>query len=201
MERRNFVKGCLDCGLAAMIGDFLLQSESAYGRENKPDEKKKTGEEKKPVKNDLIYKVNHGQIMTLMKFIEKNVDKSTSRKIFSKLGYECFHSRNLTKWINSFKPDTDRFFTWVNEGNSRYWEKLDYDKENSKIKVTARKFPSCVCYYAQCPDPPKSLCYFCCKALHVELFQALLNKKVEVKIDSAILLGDERCCTTINIKT
>ncbi|MGD8787256.1 MAG: hypothetical protein PVJ60_07515 [Phycisphaerales bacterium] len=195
MERRNFVKGCFNCSIAAMIGDFLLQSEPAYSQE------KKSAEQKKPKKNELVQQVNQEQIIRLLKFIEKNVDKPTSRKIFYKLGYECFHSRNLDKWIKGYKPDIDRFFDWVNSGNSRYWEKLEYDKENSRIKVTAKKFSSCVCAYAQCPEPPKSLCHYCCKALQVELFEALLDKKVEVKIDSAILLGDERCCTTIYVKT
>ncbi len=195
MERRNFIRGCFDCGLATMIGSFLLQSEPAYSQEKKPDG------QKKPEKNELVHQVHQGQIMKVLKFIEKNIDKSTSKKIFSNLGYECFYSRNLDKWIKSYKPDIDRFFDWVNDGNSRYWEKLEYDKKNSRIKVTARKFPTCVCAYAQCPDPPKSLCNYCCKGLQVALFEALLDKKVEVKIDSSILLNSKRCCTTINIKT
>ena len=134
-------------------------------------------------------------------FIEENFDESDRKKIFSNLGYECFYSKNRDKWIKSYKADLDSFFNWANSGKSIYWEKLEYDKKNSKIKVISRKFKTCICAYAQCPDPPKSLCNYCCKGFQKVLFETLLDKKVEVKIDESILLGGKRCCTTVNIKT
>ena len=197
MERRSFFLNCFDCGLAAMIGGIILESGSAYSQENESTKER----EKEPVKNDLVQQVVPNQVINLLKFIEGNFDESTRKKIFSNLGYECFYSRGLDKWIQNYKADLDSFLDYTNSGKSRYWEKLEYDRENSKIKVTSRKFISCVCAYAQCPEPTKSLCNFCCKRFQKALFETLLDKKVEVKIDSSIMLDGKRCCTTINIKT
>ncbi len=158
-------------------------------------------EQNEPKKNDKIQEVNPEQIKRLLKFIEENFDEPTREKIFSNLGQECFYSRGLDKWIKSFKADVDFFFSWVNSGKSRYWEKLEYDKENSTIKVISRKSSVCVCAYAQCPEPPKSLCNYCCKRFQKEIFETLLDKEVEVIVDSSTLLDGGRCNTTIIIKS
>jgi hypothetical protein len=187
--------------MAAMVGSLLLESGPAYSRENEPAKESESAKEKEPVKNDLVQQMVPNHVMKLLKFIEANFDEPTREKIFSNLGYECLYSRGLDKWIQSFKANPDSFFDRVNTGQSKYWERLEYDKENSKIKVISRKFVSCNCAYAQCPEPPKSLCNYCCKRFQKALFETLFDKKVEVKIDSSVLLGGERCCTTINIKT
>ena len=76
---------------------------------------------------------------------------------------------------------------------------LDYDKDAGIIKVTSRKFGKCVCAYAQCPQPAKALCTHCCKALQTELFKAMTGRDVTVQIDESILLGGERCRTTVRL--
>jgi hypothetical protein len=197
MKRRKFIQQCFDCSMATMVGSLLLESGPAYSREIESAKEK----ENEPVKNDLVQQMVPSQIMKLLKFIEANFDEPIREKIFGNLGYECLYSRGLDKWVQSFKPNLDSFFDRVNTGQSKYWESLEYDKENSKIRVTSRKFVSCVCAYAQCPEPPKSLCLYCCKRFQKALFETLLDKKVEVKIDSSVLLNGERCCTTINIIT
>ena len=88
---------------------------------------------------------------------------------------------------------------YVNGNRSRYWEKLDYDKDGGIIKVTSRKFGKCPCAYAQCQQPAKALCTHCCKALQTELFKAMTGRDVTVQIDESILLGGERCRTTVHI--
>jgi hypothetical protein len=152
-------------------------------------------------KNDKIQKVVPEQVIKLLKFIEENFDESIKEKIFGKLGRECFYSRGLDKWINSFNQDVDSFVNWVNSGKSRYWEKLEYDRAKSTIKVISRKSPVCVCAYAQCPDPPKSLCNHCCRLFQKEIFKTLLGKEVEVQVDSSTLLDGGSCNTTITIKS
>ena len=141
------------------------------------------------------------QVINLLKFIEENFDESIKEKIFGKLGQECFYSRGLDKWINSFNQDFDNFVNWVNSGKSRYWKRLEYDRENSTFKVISWKSPVCVCAYAQCPDPPKSLCNHCCRLFQKEIFETLLGKKVEVTVDSSTLLDGGSCNTTITIKS
>jgi hypothetical protein len=201
MKRRKFIHNCFDCGMAAMIVGLVSESDSAYGRENEPAKEKESVKEKEPVKNELAHQMAPNHVMKLLKYIEANFDETTRKKIFGQLGYECFYSVGASKWIQNYKKEPDKFFEMVNSGKSVYWEKLEYDRENSRIKVISRKFVSCVCAFGQCPDPPKSLCKYCCLRLHKELFETLLGKKVEVKLDDSVLLGGERCCSTINIKT
>ena len=57
----------------------------------------------------------------------------------------------------------------------------------------------CVCAYAQCPQPAKALCTHCCKALQTELFKVMTGHDVTVQIDESILLGGQRCCSTVRM--
>ncbi|MBN2181315.1 MAG: hypothetical protein JW715_05330 [Sedimentisphaerales bacterium] len=199
MKRRKFIQNCFDCSLAAMVAGVSLECGTAYSRENEPAKEKESGMEKDPVKNELAHPMAPNQVTKLLKFIDANFDEPARKKIFGRLGYECFYSVGADKWIQNYKSDPDKFFEMVNSGKSVYWEKLEDDRENSRIRVISRKFVSCVCAFGQCPEPPKSLCNFCCLRLHKELFELLLGKKVEVKIDESIILGGERCRTTISI--
>ena len=85
------------------------------------------------------------------------------------------------------------------EKKSKYWEKLEFNADRTELTLVGRKVESCACAFADCPQPPKSLCYYCCKNFQQELFGMLLGKKVEVRIDKAFLLGDDNCNTTIKI--
>ena len=201
MKRRKFIQSCFDCSAAAMIAGLALESDTAYGSEKESDKEKKSSKEKEPVKNELAHKMVPNHVMKLLKFIDANFDEPARKKIFGQLGYECFYAVGANKWIQNYKDDPDKFFEMINSGKSVYWEKLEDDRKNSRIRVISREFVSCVCAYGQCPDPPKSLCNFCCLRLHKQLFETLLGKKVEVKIDESILLGGKRCCTTVKILT
>jgi hypothetical protein len=65
--------------------------------------------------------------------------------------------------------------------------------------LTGRKVTGCACTFANCEDPPRSLRHHCCKAFQEEIFSTLLGRKVEVSIEQAFLLGDERCSTAIHV--
>jgi hypothetical protein len=151
----------------------------------------------KMIDNPLVQDIHQKHVINFLKFIETDLNKKNVEKLYGRLGYECFYSRGLDKWVKSFNKNIDEFFDRVNRGDSKYWEKLEFDKENGQIKVKSRKFISCVCGFAQCENPPISLCNLCCKRFQEEIFQTLLQRKVNVRIDESILLGNERCCTTI----
>lgn len=151
----------------------------------------------KMIDNPLVQTIHQKHVINFLKYIETDLSKKNIEKLYGRLGYECFYSRDLDKWVKSFHKNIDEFFNRVNRGDSKYWEKLEYNKENGQIKLKSRKFISCNCGFAQCENPPISLCNICCKRFQEEIFQTLLQKKVHVKIDESILLGNERCCTTI----
>lgn len=184
MNRKEFLTKCSTCGALSLLG--LLHTEGAEARENTM---KKDEEDSEPM--------NKIQVQEVLKFIHSSIKKSEKEKIFNKLGTECLYSRGYDKWIINQRDNLDEYFNRVQRGESIYWEKLEYDKEKSVITLVGRKFTSCVCEYGKCDNPPESLCNYCCKRFQEELFGLLLNKKVKVRINESIILGGERCSTTI----
>lgn len=184
MKRKEFLNRCGTCGSLALIA--LFAPNKAYTRENniKDDDKD-------------VEPMNKKQVRELLKFIDSSTNESDKKEIFNKLGAECLYTRNYDKWVIGFRENPDEFFNRVQRGESKYWEKLEYDKKKSVITLVGRKFQSCVCEYGQCEEPPKSLCNYCCKRFQEELFGLLLEKKVNVRIDESIILGGERCSATI----
>jgi hypothetical protein len=184
MKRKEFLNKCSTCGALSLIGLFNLDKANAQKNSIKKDDTD-------------VEPMNKNQVRQLLKFIDYSINESDKEKIFYKLGIECLYSRNYDKWVISFRDNQEEFFNRVKRGKSRYWEKLEYDKDKSVITLVGRKFQTCVCEYGQCEEPPKSLCNYCCKRFQEEMFGLLLEKKVNVRIDESIILGGERCSTTI----
>jgi hypothetical protein len=138
--------------------------------------------------------------MAVLTDIDRSGDKNLIDAVFTRWGYQCFHTRgDLKAFAEQQRANFQGYVDYVNGNRSRYWEKLDYDKDGGIIKVTSRKFGKCPCAYAQCQQPAKALCTHCCKALQTELFKAMTGRDVTVQIDESILLGGERCRTTVHI--
>lgn len=184
MKRKEFLNKCSTCGALSLIALFNLDKANAQENSIKKDDTD-------------VEPMNKDQVRQLLKYIDSSINESDKRKIFYKLGVECLYSRNYDKWVVNFRDNQEEFFNRVKRGESRYWEKLEYDKDKSVITLVGRKFQTCVCEYGQCEEPPKSLCNYCCKRFQEEMFGLLLEKKVNVRIDESIILGGERCSTTI----
>ena len=184
MKRKEFIDRCCTCGALSLLGFCSPQGVSG---------KAATTEQKD---SDSI-PMNKDQIRAVMKFIDSSVNESDKARIFQKMGTECFHSRHMEGWVNRFKDNQDEFFDRVKRGESTYWEKLEYDKKHSVITLVGREVSACACQYGQGEQPPESLCNHCCKRFQEVLFEHLLGKKVNVRIDESVILGSNRCSTTI----
>ncbi len=183
MKRNEFIKKSAACVALPFIS-FTLPFKPLNAQEVKAQN------------NTSINKANSEQVAKFLKFVESEMDESTKQKIFGKFGYECFHCTNAEKWIKNM--DINNLIEFVNSGKSSRWERIEYSPEKSILKVTGRKVP-CDCAYSQVQQPPKSLCNYCSKSFMKELFGTLLKKKVKVKIDESIILGGERCSSTITV--
>jgi hypothetical protein len=151
------------------------------------------------MKSHIPLEMNQEQVKNVLKFIDALQDESIKKSIFSQLGHACFHDRNLDDWIGQYTGNVQVFLDWVNiEKASKYWESLEFTEDGTTLILTGKKVKGCACAFADCPQPPLSLCHYCCKNFQRELFGMLLGRKVEVKITEAYLLGDERCSTTIH---
>jgi hypothetical protein len=144
--------------------------------------------------------INQDQVKNILRYIDSSQSEPIKTDIFSQLGRECFCTRKLDKWVESYHGDVQAFLDRVNIQNaSPYWERLEFTEDRKTLILTGRKVERCACEFANCPEPPQSLCLYCCKSLQQELFGALLGRKVEVTITDSYLLGGERCSTTIHL--
>jgi hypothetical protein len=121
------------------------------------------------------------QVQNLLKFIDAAESEPVKNNVFSQLGQECFYARKLDQWIEPYTGDVQAFLDWVNiQHASKYWESLKFDEDRTILTLTGRIVQGCACAFADCTQPPLSLCLYCCKNFQQALFGRLLGRKVEV---------------------
>ena len=144
--------------------------------------------------------MNQEQVKNILKFIDASQSEAIKDRIFSQLGHECFYARKLDAWIDPYRGKVQAFLDRVNlEHASKYWERLEFTEDHTKLLLTGKRVEQCACAFAACAQPPRSLCQYCCKNFQQELFGRLLGQSVEVTITEAYLLGDARCSTVIQL--
>ena len=188
MDRYKFCKTTCGLGISSCIGFGSFLNNNLFADEKQIQE---------VTKSTPVVPADQRQIRNVLKFVDSSMDESAKKQIFERLGLEHTTSDKYISYLNSYKKDIKSFFEMVNTNKDTYWEKLEYNPDLSAIKVTGRLVDKCACPYAQCENPPKSLCNYCCKNFQKQMFEILLEKKVNVQIDEAFLLGDKRCSTTI----
>lgn len=138
------------------------------------------------------------QVMAVLTDIDRSGDPALIDAVFTRWGKQCFHSREgLKNFILQQRANFPGYVDYVNSNRAKYWERLDYDPVAGVIRVIGRKTGKCACAYAQCAQPAKALCTHCCKRFQTELFEAATGHAVAVQIDESLLLGGQRCCTTV----
>jgi hypothetical protein len=185
MKRRTFFARSCACGMLSLISASQF---SGLAEADQDENKKNTPQD-----------MNPEQVKRILKFVDSTQSRPVKKDIFGQLGYECFYSRKLDEWIGQYTGNVQAFLDRVNiEKKSKYWEKLEFNEDRTILTLTGKKVVGCACAFADIKEPPKSLCYYCCKNFQQELFGKLLGRKVEVEITSSFLLGDERCNTVIH---
>ena len=116
MNRRTFVtQGCA-CGALLLAGTSHGISETT---------------EAKPPKEDLTHPVNPPQVMAVLTDIDRSGDKNLIDAVFTRWGYQCFHTRgDLKAFAEKQRANFQGYVDYVNGNRSRYWEKLEYDKDS-----------------------------------------------------------------------
>ncbi|MGA2406339.1 MAG: hypothetical protein ABSF81_06265 [Bacteroidales bacterium] len=190
MNRKNFCKTTCGLGIGSCFGFGLLSNSNLSATDKQIQE---------ATKSTPVVPIDQRQIQNVLRFVDSSMDESVKKQIFERLGLEHTTKDRYASWINGYKKDIKSFFDMVNTNKDTYWEKLEYNPDLSAIKVTGRLVDKCACPYAQCENPPKSLCNYCCKSYQKQMFEMLLEKKVNVQIDESFLLGGKRCNTTIFI--
>jgi len=191
MDRKKFCKTTCGLGIASCAGLSFLSGEVASASGASPVV---TGQQNPLVAVDLR------QIQNVLKYVDSMKDESVKAAVFERLGFEHVTSESYHAYLVGFRKDIKSYFDNVNTGKDKYWEKMEWDPEKSEIRVTGKVVDRCACSYAQCENPPLSLCNYCCKNFQKSMFELMLDRKVDVRIDAAFLLGDKRCSTTIFVE-
>jgi hypothetical protein len=145
--------------------------------------------------------MNKEQVFNMFEYMENKQTESMKKEFFCQLGIECFNTRNVKKWINSFNGNIQAFLDRVNvEHASPYWEKLEFNPEKTILYLTGKPVEKCVCGFAGREKPAKSLCNYCCKTFQETMFGELFRHKVEVRITKSAIYGDDRCNTEISLQ-
>jgi hypothetical protein len=184
MDRRTFLTHACACGTALAAAPILRAVEST------PD----------PAGNALAIPPNLPQVATVLADLEAGGDAALLDTVFSRWGHQCFHTRpELIAFAERQRAHFQGYVDYVNSDRARYWEHLDYDPAAGVIKVVSRKFAQCNCPWAQCSRPAKSLCTRCCTAMQAEFFRTMTGRVATVRCEESILLGGERCRTTVRL--
>jgi hypothetical protein len=189
----NCASGLGACAAAGLIAPML----TASGAENAKSEEKPAPDKKGESSLIPLVPMSARQIGNTLSFIDSSMDESVKQQTFERLGYEHTTDPKFAGWIAKSSKDLKGFFTRVNSQNDTYWERIEYIRVPSSIRVTGKMVTRCACSYAQCDRPAKSLCNYCCKSFQQHMFEMLLQRPVRVQIDESFLLGGKRCSTTI----
>ena len=191
MDRKKFFKTTCGMGLGSCVGLCFLAESRLFGN---------TLADKNIYQETEVVKADARQVQNVLSYIESTMDEKTTGLVFDRLGYEHTTNELYRKYLEGYRKNIKSYFDMVNSGKDTYWEKMTYNPDKSEIGIIGKVVDKCACAYAQAPDPPKSLCTHCCKGFQKNMFEIMLEKPVEVRIDAAYLLGDNRCSTTIFVK-
>ncbi len=191
MDRKKFCKTTCSLGLASCAGFGLISGGVASASE---------GLSEVPIQENPLVAVDLRQIQNVLKYVDSLEDEQAKKAVFERLGYEHITNKAYHDYLVGFRTDLKSYFDNVNTGKDKYWEKMEWDPEKSEIMVKGKVVDRCACSYAQCENPPLSLCNYCCKNFQKAMFELMLDRKVDVRIDEAFLLGDKRCSTTIFVE-
>ncbi len=148
----------------------------------------------------VYQEMSPAQVQNVLKYVDAEQSAAVKEAVFTRLGHECFYARQLDGWIGRYTGNVQAFLDWVNvEKASKYWERLEFTPDGQTLVLTGKKVAGCACSFADCAEPPLSLCNYCCKNFQQEMFGMLLGRKVEVTITESFLLGGERCNTEIHL--
>ena len=191
MNRKDFLKSTCGLSICSCAGLSLLTSGKLSAAVMQSDETDKT---------TPLVPVDSRQIKNVLCYIDSSMDESVKKSIFERLGAEHLTHPDFINWINENKKDLKGYFDRVNSNKDTYWEKIEYNPDDSTIKITGKPADRCACSYAQCEKPPLSLCNYCCIGFQKTFFEMLLEKPAtKVRLDESYLMGGTRCSATIFI--
>lgn len=87
---------------------------------------------------------------------------------------------------------------YLKDLKAKWVEKAEFDEGSNEIRIQDKKRDKCFCPFVDITLMTKDFCN-CSIGWQKENYETILEKKVDVKIDSSILRGADHCSFTIKI--
>ena len=183
MNRKDFFKNVCKYSACGCAGMMLLSPSNLLANGDDPEEKKE----------DWRISFMQNRIAKLIEGMNGELDKETLTALLEDMGKNCAkeYSENYVK----FKGDLNGYLKSIEE----WVEKAEHDEEKGIVKLIGKKNNSCFCPFVDISKMPKEFCN-CTKGWNKETYGAITGKQVDVKIDTTVLWGGERCSFTITYK-
>ena len=184
MDRKDFFKNICKCGACGCAGIILLSPGNLFADDDNSEEKKE----------DWRIGFMQNRIAKLIEGMGSNLDKEDLISLLENMGSHC--ARENSEYYTKFKGDVNGYLKSLEE----WVEKVEHDEENGIIKITGKKNNGCYCPFVDISKMPEEFCN-CTRGWNKEIYENIIGKPVDVKIDTTVLWGGENCSFTITYKS
>ncbi|HKJ44128.1 MAG TPA: DUF6144 family protein [Sunxiuqinia sp.] len=176
LTRKDFVKKA--CISGACLCGFTTMLQAQTPNENEVAE---------PDPNQLLMQE---WISTLLFNMDEQQDEKTSRSMLRKAAAAHYKHLNMDEILKPYEGDLEKFNAFIE--NEWGW-KIDYQKEAGLLVADENK-NYCVCPLVNQSKGIKSgvLCY-CSEGFAELMFSKVIGKKVETKVLTSVLRGNDHC--------
>ncbi|MFH1513144.1 MAG: hypothetical protein ABIG45_07290 [Bacillota bacterium] len=170
MEADLNVYGCANCGSACPAAVKRIEPQPL------PDDV-----------NRLKWWLEFSQKQTaqLWELLREYLDEEAQSAILNRLGRNCARSLG---WARQFVGDPEGFFRHMHDSCG---EVITFDREANVITVTTPE-RDCVCMLVNSGNISPVYCN-CSMGWQQYTYETILNKKVSVTVEKAVIRGDRKC--------
>jgi predicted ArsR family transcriptional regulator len=181
MNRKEFVKAACKYGFCGCMGMSFLNATKSFSESND------VAKEQPDWRIAFMQK----RFAKLIAAVGSKVNSETRNELLEQMGREC--AKEGLEKIQKFKGDVEGFLKHIQE---QWGDEAEFDASSNEIRIQGKKRDQCFCPFVDQSLTPKDFCN-CSMGWQKEIYEMILGKKVDVRIDSSVLRGDERCGMTI----
>ncbi|MBN2275725.1 MAG: hypothetical protein JXK95_15455 [Bacteroidales bacterium] len=183
MDRKDFFKNVCKYSACGCAGVMLFSPADLLADNDPSDDKKE----------DWRIGFMQNRMARLIQSLNGNMDKETLTSLLENMGRHC--AKENIEHISKFKGDINGYLKSL----EKWVEKAEHDEEKGIITIAGKKNNSCFCPFVDISKMPKEFCN-CTLGWNKEIYEAVIGKPVNVKIDTTVLWGGESCNFTITYK-
>ena len=183
MDRKDFLRKACTYSACGCTGMMLLPSANSLANEATSEEEKE----------DWRVGFMQSRIARLMEGMGGTLDENTMISLLETMGRFC--AKENGEHYAKFKGDLNGYLKSL----EKWVDKAEHDEEKGIVKIVGKQSSGCFCPFVDVSKMPKEFCH-CTKGWNKVTYEAIIGKQVDVRIDTTVLWGGERCSFTITYK-